>query len=42
VYAAFRDPDGEVLVNDFDDALEAWWQLRFRSNFFSSFNLTLD
>jgi len=26
VYAAFRDPDGDVLVCDDETALEAWWK----------------
>jgi len=26
VYAAFRDPDGNVLINDYDEKLEAWWK----------------
>jgi len=26
IYAAFRDPDGDVLVCDDDSLLEAWWE----------------
>jgi len=26
VYAAFRDPDGDVLVCDDESLLEAWWE----------------